>query len=162
MNVKANLLISGCNIGCQCYLVTQSTLQHTVPGYFTNVTGAELPQLSCYSILLHQWLLRSGHPTPQEKKKNTTLNRTILIILTASEPGFCQVYLGVVELHGIIRGQGHTQTFVEELFEGIFRVLQEKAVVAQRRHGNWHLGQVVQVLQHRTLRDVGGDKLNRE
>lgn len=50
------------------------------------------------------------------------------------------VYLGVVKLHGIICGQGHTQAFVQELFERIFRVFQEETVVAERRHGNWHLG----------------------
>lgn len=43
------------------YLVRQSTLQHTVPGYLTHITGAELPQLSCYSVLFHQRFLQSGH-----------------------------------------------------------------------------------------------------
>lgn len=43
------------------YLVRQSTLQHAVPGYFTHITGAELPQLSCYGVLFHQWFLESGH-----------------------------------------------------------------------------------------------------
>lgn len=62
------------------------------------------------------------------------------------------VYLGIVELHGIICGQGHTQTFVQELSERIFGVLQEEAVVAEWRHRYWHLGQVVQVLQHGALR----------
>ncbi len=57
-----------------------------------------------------------------------------------------------MELHGIICGQRHTQAFVQELWERIFGVFQEQAVVAQRRHCNWHLGQVVQVLQHRALR----------
>lgn len=62
------------------------------------------------------------------------------------------VYLGVVELHGVVCGQGHTQAFVQELSERIFGVFQEQAVVAEWRHGNWHLGQVVQVLQHGALR----------
>lgn len=61
------------------------------------------------------------------------------------------MYLGVVELHGIICGQGHAQAFVQELSERIFGVFQEEAVVAEWRHCNWHLGQVVQVLQHRAL-----------
>lgn len=66
---------------------------------------------------------------------------------------FVSVYLGVVELHGIICGQGHTQAFVQELFERIFGVFQEQAVVAEGGHCNGHLGQVVQVLQHRALKE---------
>ena len=60
-------------------------------------------------------------------------------------------HLGVVELHGVVGGQGHAQAFVEELSEWVFGVLQEQAVVAQRRHGNGELSQEVQVLQGRTL-----------
>lgn len=58
-----------------------------------------------------------------------------------------------MELHGIVCGQGHAQTFVQELSERIFGVFQEQTVVAEWRHGNRHLGQVVQVLQHRALRE---------
>lgn len=60
--------------------------------------------------------------------------------------------LGVVELHGIVGGQRHTQAFVQKLSQWVLRVLEEEAVVAQRGHGDRDLGQVVQVLQHRTLR----------
>lgn len=57
-----------------------------------------------------------------------------------------------MELHGVVGRQGHTQALLEELLERVLGVLQEQAVVAQRRHGDGDLGQVVQVLQHRTLR----------
>ena len=58
--------------------------------------------------------------------------------------------LGVVELHGVISGQGNHQAFLVELQQGVLGVLQEQAVVAQGRHGDGDLGQDVQVLQHRT------------
>lgn len=58
-----------------------------------------------------------------------------------------------MELHWIVSGQGHTQTFLQKLSEGVFGVFQEKTVVAQWRHCNWHLGQVVQVLQYRALKE---------
>lgn len=61
-------------------------------------------------------------------------------------------HLCVVELHGVVSGQRHTQAFVQEFSEGILGVFQEEAVVAERRHGNWHLGQVVEVLQNRALK----------
>ena len=56
-----------------------------------------------------------------------------------------------MELHRVICGQGDAQALMQELSQGVFGVLQKQAVVAERRHGNGHLGQVVQVLQHRTL-----------
>lgn len=65
-----------------------------------------------------------------------------------------------MELHGIICGQGHTQALVQELPQRIFGVFQEQAVVAEWRHCNWHLGQIVQVLQHRALREHKGYKIN--
>lgn len=55
----------------------------------------------------------------------------------------CVSDLGVVELHGVVGGQGHTQALVQKLSQGVLGVLQEQAVVAQWRHGNWDLGQVV-------------------
>lgn len=63
-----------------------------------------------------------------------------------------------MELHGIISGQGHTQTFVQKVPERVFGIFQEKTVVAEWRHCNWHLCQVVQVLQDRTLRKVKIEK----
>ena len=59
--------------------------------------------------------------------------------------------LSVVELHGVVSGQRHTQAFLEELSQRVLGVLQEQAVVAQRGHGDRDLGQVVHVLQHWTL-----------
>ena len=40
------------------YLMWESALQHTVSGYLTQITGAQLPQLGCDGILLHQCLLK--------------------------------------------------------------------------------------------------------
>lgn len=59
--------------------------------------------------------------------------------------------LGVVELHGVVRGQGDHKAFLVELQQGVLGVLQEQAVVAERGHGDGDLGQEVQILQHRTL-----------
>lgn len=41
------------------HLVGQSALEHTVPSYFAHVACAELPQLGCNRVLLHQWFLGS-------------------------------------------------------------------------------------------------------
>ena len=60
-------------------------------------------------------------------------------------------YLGVVELHGVICGQGHTEALVQKLSKRIFGIFQKEAVVAQWWHCDGYLGQVVQVLQHRAL-----------
>lgn len=59
--------------------------------------------------------------------------------------------LGVVELHGVIGGQGNHQAFLVELQQGVLGVFQEQTVVAERGHGDGDLGQEVQILQHRTL-----------
>lgn len=60
-------------------------------------------------------------------------------------------YFGVMELHGIVCGQRHAQSFVQEFSERVLGVFQEQAVVAEGRHGDWNLSQVVQVLQNRAL-----------
>lgn len=60
-------------------------------------------------------------------------------------------HLGVVELHGVVSGQGDHQALLEELQQWVLVVLQEQAVVAERRHGNGDLRQEVQVLQHGAL-----------
>lgn len=60
--------------------------------------------------------------------------------------------LGVVELHGVVSGQGHAQTLVQELSQRVLRVLQEQTVVTKRGHGDGYLGQVVQVLKDGALR----------
>ena len=64
--------------------------------------------------------------------------------------------LGVVEQQGIVSGQGHTQAFVEELAQRVLGVLQEQAVVAQRGHSDGHLAEVVEVLEHWTLKRTRG------
>lgn len=61
--------------------------------------------------------------------------------------------LGVVELHGVISGQGNNQAFLMELQQGVLGIFQEETVVAERGHGNGDLGQEVQILQHRTLKE---------
>lgn len=71
--------------------------------------------------------------------------------------GWTRTDLGVVELHGVVRGQRHTQAFVEELSERVLVVLKEQAVVTERRHGDGHLAQVIQVLQHGTLGEREGN-----
>lgn len=63
--------------------------------------------------------------------------------------------LGVVELHGVVSGEGDDQAFLVELQQWILGVLQEQAVVAERGHGDGDLGQEVQILQHRTLQADG-------
>lgn len=47
---------------------------------------------------------------------------------------------------------------MQELSERVLGVFQEQTVVAEWRHGNWHLSQVVQVLQNRALREHGVHK----
>lgn len=55
-------------------------------------------------------------------------------------------HLCVVELHGVIGGQGDHQTFLVELQQWILVVFQEEAVVTEWGHGDGNLGQKVQVL----------------
>lgn len=59
--------------------------------------------------------------------------------------------LGVVELHGVVGGQRHAQAFLQELPQGVLGVLQEQAVVAEWRHGDRDLRQVVEILQNWAL-----------
>lgn len=59
--------------------------------------------------------------------------------------------LGVVELHGVVGGQRHHQSFLVELKQRVLGIFQEQAVVAEWGHGDWDLGQDVQVLQYRAL-----------
>lgn len=56
-----------------------------------------------------------------------------------------------MELHGVVRGQRHHQALLVELQQRVLGIFKEQAVVAERRHGDWDLGQEVQVLKHRTL-----------
>lgn len=45
-----------------CYLIREGALQHAVPGDLTHVAGAELEDLSCDGVLLHQGLLWTQRP----------------------------------------------------------------------------------------------------
>lgn len=65
--------------------------------------------------------------------------------------------LGVVELHGVVGGEGHHQAFLVELQQRVLGVFQEQAVVAEGGHGDGDLGQEVEVLQHGAL--WGGGRL---
>ena len=55
-------------------------------------------------------------------------------------------HLGIVELEGIICGEGYQEAPGKVVWEGIAVVVQKQGVVAQWRHGHAHLGQVVKVL----------------
>lgn len=59
--------------------------------------------------------------------------------------------LGEVELQRVVRAEGDAETAGEELRQGVAVVVEEEGVVAEGRHGDGDLGQVVQVLQHRHL-----------
>lgn len=57
-----------------------------------------------------------------------------------------------MKLERVVSGQGDAQSSGEELRQRVAVVTQEERVVAQRRHRDEHLRQVVQVLQHWHLR----------
>lgn len=62
-----------------------------------------------------------------------------------------QADLGEVELERIVSGQRDHESSGQILWQRVAVVAQEQAVVAQRRHGNANLSQVVKVLQDRGL-----------
>lgn len=126
------------------YLVRQAALQHTVPGDLAHVAGAELEDLRCNSVLLHQGFLWAAGPAI---KRCSTQKRPC----THLQLVFVFPHLGVVELHGVISWQRNHQAFLMELQQWVLGVLQEQAVVAERGHGDGDLGQEVQVLQHGAL-----------
>jgi len=64
-------------------------------------------------------------------------------------------YLGEVKLQRIVSGQRHEQTASEELRERVAMIVEEERIVAQRRHGDADLRQVVEVLQHGSLAHSG-------
>lgn len=63
----------------------------------------------------------------------------------------CQSDLGEVELERIISGQRDHETPGQVLWQRVSMVAQEQTVVAQWRHGDANLGQVVKILQDRGL-----------
>lgn len=66
-----------------------------------------------------------------------------------------QTDLGEVELERIVGGQRYHESSGQILWQRVAVVAQEQAVVAQWRHGNADLGQVIKVLQDRGLKDKG-------
>lgn len=70
---------------------------------------------------------------------------------SASPSAQLTLYLGVVELHGVVCRKGHHEPLLVEVKQGVLGVLQEEAVVAEWGHGNGNSGKEVQVLQHWAL-----------
>jgi len=60
-------------------------------------------------------------------------------------------YLGEVELQWIVGGQRDKQASRQVLGQRVTMIVEEQRVVAERRHGDADLCQVVEVLQHRRL-----------
>lgn len=71
----------------------------------------------------------------------------------------CPTDLGEVKLEGIIGGQRDHQTSGQILHQRVAVVTKEEAVVAQWRHGNANLSQVVKILQNRGLEKKGRMRL---
>ena len=64
--------------------------------------------------------------------------------------------LGEVELERVIGGERHKKTTGKEFSERISVVVEEERVVAEWRHGNTDLGQVIEVLEYRHLENIIG------
>jgi len=60
-------------------------------------------------------------------------------------------YLGEVELQWIVSRQRDKQASRQVLGQRVTMIVEEQRVVAERRHGDADLCQVVEVLQHRRL-----------
>ncbi len=61
-------------------------------------------------------------------------------------------HLSEVELQRVVGGQRHHQAAGQILGQRVAMVTQKQTVVAERRHGDAHLSQIVQILQDRSLR----------
>lgn len=59
--------------------------------------------------------------------------------------------LGEVKLQWIICGQRDHEASGQILWQRVAMVAEEQAVIAEGGHGDAYLGQVVQILQHRSL-----------
>lgn len=70
----------------------------------------------------------------------------------------CQSDLGEVELERIVSGQRDHETPGQVLWQRVSMVAQEQTVVAQRRHGDADLGQVVEILQDRGLNIIDRER----
>ena len=77
-------------------------------------------------------------------------NRQNILILSSSRKS-CNGHLGEVELQGVICRQADTQSPRQVLGQRVAVVVEEEGVVAEGRHGDSNLRQIVQVLQHRNL-----------
>lgn len=60
-------------------------------------------------------------------------------------------HFGEVELERVVGGQGDHEAPGQILWQWVAVVAEEQTVVAQRRHGDANLGQVVQILEYRSL-----------
>jgi len=58
-----------------------------------------------------------------------------------------------VKLQRVICGQRDHEPSRQVLWQRVTMVAEEQAVVAERRHGDAYLSQVVQILQHRGLKE---------
>lgn len=76
---------------------------------------------------------------------------SVTLSLRYSMCSLTQTDLGEVELERIVGGQRHHESSGQILRQGVAVVAQEQAVVAQRRHGDANLSQVIKVLQDRGL-----------
>lgn len=59
--------------------------------------------------------------------------------------------LGEVKLQRVVCGQRDHEASGQVLWQRVTMVAEEQAVIAERGHGDTYLGQVVQILQHRSL-----------
>jgi len=59
-----------------------------------------------------------------------------------------------VKLKWVVGGQGDTKTPGEVVRQWVSMVTEKKSVVAQRRHSDANLGQVVEVLKHGDLHNT--------
>lgn len=131
----------------------QAALQDTVPGNFAHVTGAELEDLGSDGVLLHEGFLQAQavleaplQPGPPQHT-GPSANTAGFPEKRAQLP----LYLGIMELHGVICRKGHHEAPLVVVRQWVLCVLQEEAVVAEWGHSNGNLGKEVQVLQHRGL-----------
>lgn len=145
-------------------------MQHEYPGHSSSSHRCQLLQCECSSVPANApWsakitvnyqsrakLIHQIH-APHRMRKSThyhTVPGQLAHVAAAEFPHLrCDAVLlhqrlfGKMELQGIIRGQGYTQTTSQILWQRIPVIVQEQRVVGQRRHGDSDLRQVVQILQ---------------
>lgn len=67
-----------------------------------------------------------------------------------------------MELQRVVSGQRDHESSGQVLGQRVSMVAQEQAVVAQRRHGDANLGQVVKILQDWSLSSIQGDSRDKD